>query len=115
MGNDALKIFFGEGLSAPLLSEKGSHNFYIEVLYFFGFFGFLLFFITFFTGYRSVTKGERGFTAGKAIVLILLTMYFNLQMIASNELYFHIAYVFLICKYDNHILIKRGGDTEYGV
>ena len=105
--NGPLKIMFGEGLSAPLLNEKGSHNFYIELLYYFGIIGWTMFATMFIIGYRSVSKGSKGFTAGKAGIVMLLMMYFNLQMVASNELYFHIAYIFLICKYDDQSLLKR--------
>lgn len=111
--SNAFTILFGGGLSAPLLDGKGSHNLFIELLYYFGIIGSALFSLMFTSGYRSVTKKSKTITIGKVGVVMLLALYFNLQMVSSNELYFHIAYILLICKYSNEIMYQKGSEIYY--
>lgn len=93
-------LLFGTGLSAPLLNGMGPHNFYIELLYYFGVIGSMIWIIFVYFGYKAcVMKSNHTLTIGKISVLLLVLLYFALQMLFSNELYFHIAYVYIICKY----------------
>lgn len=98
-------FFYGKGISAPLLGNHGAHNFIIELLYYFGIVGSVLFMIFVVTAYKKATNGTRGkVTVGKLTIIIIGGLFLGLQMLFSNELYFQLAYMYIICKYDviNH-------------
>lgn len=100
--SNILNFIFGNGISAPLVGGKGAHNFYLEMMYYLGIFGSLLFLFYCGTGYVRAARETKGrVTVGKTTILLIMALYFGLQMLFYNELYFHIAFVLLLSLYES--------------
>lgn len=99
--SNPLSLAFGDGVSASLINGHGTHNFYIELLYYFGLIGAVLFSVALIFGYKSACRNstKKELSIGKYSTFLILILYFGLQMVFSNELYFHIGYIFLLCVY----------------
>lgn len=78
------KLIFGAGIGAELIRNSGVHNLYIEMLYYFGVFGSLAIFFSYICMLYDVLKFNKGLTSMFAFLLLLI-MYFFLQMVHSNE------------------------------
>ena len=98
--SDFRRMLFGSGISAPLLNHRGSHNFYIELLYYFGIIGTGLFGTMVVSAYRIANgSARRKFNVSHAATVVVLALYFSLQALFSNELYFQIVYIYILCMY----------------
>lgn len=97
--SDPLRSLVGGSLSARVIDGKGVHCFYLEMVYYFGLAGAALFFSTIFSAFLSAIRPNRASDAGLAAVSVIAIMYLFLQMLFSNELFFHLFYLILLCRY----------------
>lgn len=90
-------LVFGKGIGSNYLTIGGVHNWYIEMLYYFGAIGTLLYlkcFAVIFSKVKSITEKKTLLRYSPFFILAIL--YFFLQMIFSNEIVFHIFLVYII-------------------
>lgn len=88
-------LLFGSGLNVGPLNEAGSHNFYLEAIYYLGIFGTTILLINILFGISFNYKFKRKLINYSGYI-ILLIMYFFLQMLFAYELIFHILLTYLI-------------------
>lgn len=93
--NNTNVLLFGSGLNVGPLNEAGSHNFYLESIYYLGIFGTIVLVVNILIGIRFNYKFKRKLINYSGYV-ILLIMYFFLQMLFAYELIFHILLTYLI-------------------
>jgi len=90
-------LFFGVGIGGNFLSIGGVHNWYLEMVYYFGIIGSVMYVCAFI--YILTLKKHK---TNKNNILyyspfgLLLIMYFFLQMIFNNEIIFHFYIAFVI-------------------
>lgn len=102
-------IIIGVGIGANYLSG-GSHNWYIESIYYLGLLGTMLYFYCIYKALSIKILFEKNRVIKFFGFITLMIMYFFLQMLFSNELPFHfvIAYaIYVSYKDGNEILSKK--------
>lgn len=97
--SDPLRTLIGGSLSSGLIDGKGVHSFYLEMIYYFGLIGSTLFFCTILCAFFSAIRPYHASRSGFAATMVIAIMYLFLQMLFSNELFFHILYLILLCRY----------------
>ena len=92
-----VQFCLGVGLNSGFLDGQGPHNFYIELLYFLGLIGTLPFLGCIMAIVGGIKTRKR--TLANYFGVIVMVMWFFLQMLFNNELYFQILYLVLIYKF----------------
>ena len=96
-------LLIGEGLSAKILGTKGTHNLYLEILYYIGSFGLILMSVYLMFLIRQLKKRypfvyslKERFSAFLPLCFFLV-IYFTLQGMFSNALYIQIFVALSAC------------------
>lgn len=97
-------LLFGSGIGADYHGTTGVHNWYIEMIYYFGIVGTFLYLSCYFYIFKkSMCKQKKHNIIDYLAIVILLFLYFFLQMIFSNEILFHIFIVIIYFNYFNNL------------
>lgn len=94
---EPIYILIGRGIDAPLVKGKGSHNTYIETIYYLGIIG--TFFVT--RMIYIITKDFQTLQVGKnflnySVTIVVLVMYFFLGQLFQFDLPFHALIAILV-------------------
>ena len=109
-------LFFGEGLGADLLGTRGTHNLYLEILYYVGGIGGLLYAAYLISLTRIINKKRNRYNWKQKLIsllpiLLMMVMYFTLQgmfMTATYTLFWIAISAMLLPS----LLNSRKGSTE---
>lgn len=86
-----LTLFFGHGLGARLL-YRGTHNIYLETLYYIGVTGLLLYFAYFISlAWKPLRQNKEGFIQKYFGIAVFLVLYFALHGITASNFYIQTA------------------------
>lgn len=88
-------LFVGVGIGAGYLECGGPHNFYIELIYYLGIIGCLVLFCNIFLCFREGFKSKKAPISYMGILLLLM-MYFFLQMLFAYDWIFQICLAYLM-------------------
>lgn len=94
--SDPSAMVFGTGLTNTLLHGKGTHNIYLEVVYYLGFAGILLLGLAIYFCLKRKGEKEKKTGFNKLGWIVLAIMYFFLQSLFSYVLMYNIFICWLI-------------------
>lgn len=96
--SDPGAIVFGTGLTNTLLQGKGTHNLYLEMVYYLGFAGILLFGLALYFCLKRNNKKENKTWFKRLGWIVLAIMYFFLQALFSYAFMYIVFFAYLIFK-----------------
>lgn len=92
-----MTVFFGDGLNAPYIGGggRGSHNTYLDLIYYIGIFGIMLFAACIVRSAKRVANHKRKPLYVFIPLLALLIRAFAISILTINNLYFYLILVIL--------------------
>lgn len=100
LGSDPSALVFGTGITSGPLYKAGTHNFFLEAIYYLGIVGSLILAGCFVAVFKGVNVKNTRTTYNWFVWLALVLMYFFLQMLFSYDLMFQIFLVYTMWNTD---------------
>lgn len=96
--SDTKTVFFGKGIGAELVNDKGAHNTYIELWYMLGLFGGILYLCT--IGSCIKLKNKKILLICYAPLVVFLVRLLAIGTLLYDSIWFYIIIVILALKFD---------------
>ncbi len=96
LGSDAGALIFGSGITCGTLNGRGTHNFFLESLYYLGIIGTLVLLGCFIVALKGSSEKIKRTSYNWFAWVVLLIMYFFLQMLLTYDLMFQIFLIYTI-------------------